>query len=160
MSAYMSAVLVCAAVTALCAIMAPDNDSISRYIKYISGLVSLAVLLTPLVGVIQSPVPLPQFNFGTETVGEYDTSIDEAIISEAERSVSKSMRSTLSDYFNINEDDITVDAVLSRDDPADVRLLTATVTLRHRASWTDAGAVESYIKQNYGKDTEVKFIYE
>ncbi len=48
MSTYMAAVLVCAAVTALTELLSPDNESIRKYIKYISGLTALSVIVAPI----------------------------------------------------------------------------------------------------------------
>lgn len=160
MSAYMAAVLVCAAVTALTELLSPDNESIRKYIKYISGLTALSVIVAPLFSAIQSPTVLPDFIPDTYAATDYEYSMDEAIISEAERSLAVSVKTSLIGEFGMNGEDIDVLVSLSREDSADVRLISVAVTLRHSAAWTDTAAAERFIKQNYGKDTEVKIIYE
>lgn len=161
MSAYMTGVLVCAAVTALAGIMIPNDGETGKYIKYISGLVSLSVIATPVLSVLRSPVSF--HDFPDAATGEADGflyDMDDAIISETERTLAKTIRNGLVTSFGVDGDEVTVTVELSRDDKMDIRILSVTVILTGYSAWTDTRAIERYITEYYDKDAEVEIRYE
>ena len=160
MSGYMTAVLTCAAVTALARILAPTDETTAKYIKYISGLVSLSVIAMPVLSALRSPVTFPEIAGEITAADGYDYDINEAIITEAERSVAVTIKAELRERFRIMKDDIAVSVKLDREDPENLRLCSVTVTLTGYGAWTDTEEIEKYIKENYDKNAEVEIRYE
>lgn len=160
MSAYLSAVLACAAVTALTRILAPTDEKTAKYIKYISGLVSLSIIVAPVISALRSPVSFPEISGQITISDEYEYDMNEAIITEAERSVSATIAAGVKERFRIAEDDISVSATLDRDDPENLQITLVTVTLTGYGAWTDTEEIAKYIKENYDKNTEVEIRYE
>ncbi len=156
----MKAVIVCAAVTALCAIMMPEDKTTGKYIKYISGLVSLSIIVSPLMSALRSPsidLELPEAG-SFDTGGSYD--MNAAVLKKAERTLSETVREDVSSRFGIEKGDISVAVTLTSEDMSDVRIKAVTVTLSHYGAWADAQKIERYIKESYDKEAEVRIIYE
>lgn len=161
MSAYMSAVLACAAVTALANILVPDDGATSKYIKYISGLVTLSVIVMPILSALRYPVSFPELPGGAidgaETHG-YD--YREIVIAETERTLSETVKNDLMRHLSIAEKDIAVNVTLDRENYGDIRIKFVTVTLTGYGAWTDTEEITLYIKENYDKKAEVEIRYE
>ena len=161
MSAYMSAVLACAAVTALANILTPADGATSKYIKYISGLVSLSVIMTPLLTALRSPVPFPEISGDVSgDMSSYEYDIDAVIIAEAERTLSETIKNDLSKTFRIRSEDIAVTVGLDRADHGDIRIESVTITLTGYGSWADTASIAEHIKDNFEKDAKVEIRYE
>ncbi len=160
MSAYMTSVLACAAVTALCAIMSPEDGTTGKYIKYISGIVSLSVIVSPLLSALRSPPALPDIP-DAETYAGYETyDIFAELLKKAEGDVAETIKHDAARTFGLKEDDISVTVSLSGEDMSDVRISYIAVSLTGDAVWTDAAELERYIKENYDKEAEVGVFYE
>lgn len=162
MNAYMAAVLACAAATALTSLLAPDNERLRGYIKYISGLVSLSVAAAPLLSLLGSSPTLPEFEFsetGTADT-EFEYKMNEAIIAETERILSEELKDAVIAEYDIADGEIAVDVALSREDIGSIDILSVTVELSHTAVWKDAAGIERLIKQRCGENTEVNIVYE
>lgn len=161
MSAYMSAVLACAAVTALANILTPTDGATSKYIKYISGLVSLSVIITPLLSALRSPVPFPEISGDVSgDLSSYEYDIDSVIIADAEHTLSETIKDDLSGAFRIRDEDISVTVELDREDQGDIRIKSVTVTLTGYGSWADTESITEYIKDNFEKEAKVEIRYE
>ena len=156
MSAYMTAVIVCASVTALAGIIMPSDSTSSKYIKYISGLVTLCVMATPLFELFDGgKIELPDFSIETN---QYEFDIRESIIERAESSLSASVVDDIAAAFNIARGSIDASVALDSSDFDDVKIASVTVTLRGGAVWTDAESLTEYIVESY--DCEVNISYE
>ena len=156
MSAYMSAVIAVAAVTALVGMISPGDGAVKRYIKYISGLVMLSVIATPLIDALTSPIELPEFSQsgGIET---YEYNIREEIIKRAEQSLSDTVKDDLIRVFRINNDDIAVIVSLDSTDFDNIKIDSVTVTLRSYGAWTDTESIENYISENYDCEAQIRY---
>lgn len=156
MSAYMTAVIVCASVTAIAGIVMPSDGASSKYIKYISGLVTLCVMAAPLFEIFDGgKIELPDFSIETE---QYEFDIRESIIERAETSLSASVADDIAAAFNIERENIDASVTLDSSDFDDVKIASVTVTLRGGAVWTDAESLTEYISDTY--DCEVNISYE
>ncbi len=156
MSAYMTAVIVCASVTALAGIVMPSDGASSKYIKYISGLVTLCVMATPLFELFdRGKIELPELSVETE---QYEFDIRENIIKRVEASISASVADDISAVFNLERSSVDASATLDSSDFDDVKIASVTVTLRGGAVWTDAESLTEYIIGTY--DCEVNISYE
>ena len=156
MSGYMTAVIVCASVTALAGIVMPSDGASSKYIKYISGLVTLCVMATPLFELFdRGKIELPELSVETE---QYEFDIRENIIKRVEASISASVADDISAVFNLERSSVDASATLDSSDFDDVKIASVTVTLRGGAVWIDAESLAEYISSSY--DCEVNISYE
>ena len=156
MSAYMTAVIVCASVTALVGIIMPGDGATARYIKYISGLVMLCVIASPLFELLgEGTLRLPDIDaFETYT---YEFDIRESIIERTESSLSVTLADDIADAFMIDRGDIDASVMLDAGSYDDVKIASVTVTLRGRAVWTDAFALTEYIKNTYNCEAGIRY---
>lgn len=156
MSAYMTAVIVCASVTALAGIIMPGDGASSKYIKYISGLVTLCVMATPLFELFdRGKIEFPELSVEAE---QYEFDIRESIIKRAEASLSTTVSDDIAAAFNIARGSVDACVTLDSSDFDDVKIASVTVTLRGGAVWTDAESLTEYIRSSY--DCEVNISYE
>ena len=156
MSAYMTAVIVCASVTAIAGIVMPSDGASSKYIKYISGLVTLCVMAAPLFELFDGDkIELPVFSIETE---QYEFDIRESIIERAEASLSVTVADDIAAVFNLEGSSVDAFVTLDSSDFDDVKIASVTVTLRGGAVWTDAESLTEYISSYY--DCEVNISYE
>ncbi len=163
MSAYLTAVLACAAVTALANLLAPESDKLGKYIKYISGLTALCVIASPLLSLKDQSFSLPEPNTaetGATETGGYGYDMEEAVLKEAERMLGEEIKSCFLTELGIKAEDADVKVELDGGDPANVKVRSVTVTLRRSAVWQDGNEIERIVKRTLGKETEVKTVYE
>lgn len=161
MSAYMISVLTCAAVTALVRIMLPNDESTGKYVKYISGLVSLSVIAAPVFDFFRTPTEFPDITFGVDSAETaYGFDFSEKVKSEAERTVAEEIKAGIRCKFGVGADEIDVSVKIDAEIIADMKIEKITVTLTGYGAWSDPDAIRGFISETYDKNAEVEIRYE
>ncbi len=160
MSAYMRAVLVCAAVTSIASILTPEDRPTSKYIKYISGLISLSVIISPLTSFLKSPITMPEHDMGEISGGEYEYDFNGTVLSNAEKIVAETIKRDMSADFRFTEENTDVKVELTKIASGDIRIKRVIIILTGYGSWYSKDQIREYINEKYDVDAEVEIRYE
>ena len=158
MREYIISVITVSLTAAVITSLSPDEKRSGKYIKYLSGLVVLAVTIMPLLSA--------SFDFKLpELPEEYTYNEDEAaknyrdkIINQTIEIVKNDIKTVLYTDFHVHGDYVSVEITADRENYSDLRFNKIIITLYSYGSWADAASIEEYFKEKYL--CEVNVVYE
>lgn len=157
----MRAVLICAAVTAIIRMISPDDAGTGKYIKYISGLVMLSIIIMPIFTSLGNAGGIPELPEITSPAPDVtDLGYGDALTSELERSVASEIKSGLRRRFGFESGEVDVAVKLNGEDRLDIKLEKITVTLKGYAAFFSTDEITRFIQSEYDKKAEVEIRYE
>lgn len=149
MKTYLLSLIATAAVAALVGFLAPEGN-LGKYVKLVSSLLLLTVILSPLPSALESLRDLPSLFRRSDTQAQSEEeSLQEVLDTTSKTYFAAELTERLEERFAITPGEISV--VIRWEDrdgesiPAEVTLL-----LSGRAKWKDPKEVESYVSDLLG----------
>ncbi len=158
---YIGSILITSAASGLICAFMPDSSNISKYIKFITALVMVSIILMPVIEIVSDTDSL--FDIMSEKIAEISKPNDNIIIPESGKwivnesvnNIADSLKTMLSRKFDIAEENILIEVIVDDSDISEITVEKIKVTLAGTAVWKDSYEIENYIRDMLECDTEI-----
>lgn len=157
MNAYINSILIIAVVGGVASSLVSSNK-LKKHINYIIGLVSTLILLSPIVTFISNIENVKDTinNFISDTIsGETLNNTNSLIVNTGVEKISEGVKTLVVDKYNFEETDVYVNVIADTTDISSIRITSICITLKNKATWSDAESIEKYVENYVGCDVYV-----
>jgi hypothetical protein len=152
MSNYINSVITVSLVASIACAIAPEGKGIGRYIKFVTALMTLLVIIAPLSLLIGNKASHNAPGDGSdtlftpsETTNEDTTDYREAIVAAAVDKMKETVISVLATRYDVRIGDVSVELEYDASDYSNIIVTHIYVTLTGYSSWIDAEDAADYI---------------
>ena len=157
MNAYINSILIVAVIGGVISSLVSSNK-LSKHINYIVGLVSTLILLSPIVSFISNMENIKNTinNFISDTIsGEALNNTNSLIVNTGVEKIAEGVKTLVIDKYNFDENDVYVNVITDTTDISSIRITRISITLKNKATWSDAENIEKYVENYVGCDVLV-----
>lgn len=157
MNAYINSILIVAVIGGVVSSLVSSNK-LRRHINYIIGLISTLILLSPIVSFITNLDSIKETvnNFISNTISNQAlNNTNSIIINTGVEKVCEGVKTLVIDKYNFDEKDICIDIITDTTDISSIRITRICITLKNKATWSDAESIEKYVENYVGCDVLV-----
>ena len=157
MNAYINSILIVAVIGGVISSLVSSNK-LSKHINYIVGLVSTLILLSPIVSFISNMENIKNTinNFISDTIsGEALNNTNSLIVNTGVEKIAEGVKTLVIDKYNFEENDVYVNVITDTTDISSIRITRISITLKNKATWSDAESIEKYVENYVGCDVLV-----
>ena len=159
MNKYVNTIFISTFVSGIVLTLAPEKSKLKKYLKFITSLISILCIMSPLITFftnfdnIKTNIQNQINNF---IISEKIDASNSLILSTSKEKISENIISVLSNKFDIDENEISIELITDESDLSSIKIEKINVLLSGKASWSDAKKIESYLKDQIGGEINVK----
>ena len=153
MTPYIYSILAIAIISGILSAIIADSNPLKKYVNYISSLILVIVLLSPIKNLLNSSFNIKEYinsfyhNIKTEEIIENSNSL---IVNTSKESVSNGIKSAILERFSFKDDDVYVYLDIDSEDITSIKINQVNVILTNEASWSDTDRVKEFLDELLG----------
>ncbi len=159
MKSYVSTILISSLVGGIINSIIPQKSKLKKYVLFIVTLVCSLVLIQPISTILSSAKEIKDAAssfFNSISLQDQINSTNDIIISTSKDRIEKGIKDLVIDKYNFPENEVLVEIILNEETIDAIKIEKILVFISGKSSWSDADAIEKYLKNIVSSEVEVK----